>query len=63
MYATILKCGHIVAGADEGLLEVEVIGGRAEKDTRDVLHGGGGLGQEKPEEATEETAGDEAEAD
>ena len=75
MYATILKYGDIVAGADEGRQEVEIIGGGAEKGstgipeeatrkhTRDMLNRGGGLGQEKPEEAAEEKSGEEAEAD
>ena len=75
MYATSLKCGDIVARADEGRQEVEIIGGGAEegpigipeettrKHTRDMLNSGGGLGQEKPEEAAVETTGEEAEAD
>ena len=33
------------------------------KHTRDMLNSGGGLGQEKPEEAAVETTGEEAEAD
>ena len=36
VYATILKYGDIVAGADEGRQEVEIIGGGAEKGSTGI---------------------------
>ena len=74
-YDTTPKYGDIVAGAEGGRGEVQIIGGGAEKGAtgmaeetarkriRDVPNRGGGPGQEKPEETAEETAEEKAGGD
>ena len=74
VYGTIPNCDDIAVGAGEGRQETEIIGGAEKgyteipeevirKDTRDMPNIGEGLGQEKEEEAAEETIGEEAEVD